>query len=477
MRLTIRIKMFLVLLVSNIVIITSMYFFILASLESGFTGYLDDIELQQLQRVSTQLGDLFKARKTFSFLKQDEQLVRKLEDLLFAGEDLYVDYPETWFEDEAAYFDIPGFYVLDSEKNTVIGHWDEDSELLPVPIEVDGRIVGWVGYSEMEELVDTELFIEAQSRDYLIITAITLLCSALFALGAAYHFEKPVKALAKGTRRLTSGRYDTRVDVRSYDEIGDLTRDFNSLADKLEESERARRKWVEDISHELKTPLTLLSGEIEAVRDGIRPLSEITVDSLGKDIDHLKVLVNDLNDLWRTEMETMSLCKTRTSLLPIIWNSLEKFRQQFDNKKISIDFEDLVNEDVVVYGDSKRLIQLYDNVFQNSLRYTDSGGRLRLSIGIREGYVVTDIQDTEPGVGPSDIQHLFERLYRAEPSRNREFGGSGIGLALCRNIVFAHDGAIHAFASPLGGLGLKIELPLLAEKHRKGKDEAADTRC
>lgn len=471
--------MFLVLVTSNIAIITTMYLFITASLESGYEGYINDIELHQLKRVSTRLGELFQTRNGFTFLQHDQHQVRNLEELLFDQDILFPGYLDEEIEDaeEMEEFpDIPAFFVLDHKKNTIIGLWNKEDEFPLVPIQIDGKTVGWTGFSDMEEIVEGDVFIEAQNQEYLIITAITLLCSALFALGTAYHFEKPVKALAKGTRKLTSGRFDTRVKVQSNDEIGDLTRDFNILADKLEESEQARRKWVEDISHELKTPLTLLAGEIEAVRDGIRPLTDETVTLLGKDIEHLTELVNDLNDLWQTETEALSFCKTETRFQPVIQHCLEKFSKKFAAKNITVDFQSDHSDELVLHGDQKRLIQLYDNIFQNSLRYTDPGGTLQFRISNENDAVITTIQDTKPGVSQADLPHLFERLFRAEPSRNREFGGAGIGLALCKNIVLAHDGLIHAYTSPLGGLGLKIELPL-ADNQKDTKNEAADTRC
>lgn len=457
MRLNIRIKMFLVLLFSNVAIIASMYIFFFVSLESGFNEYVEELEEVQLHGLSLRLGNLYQAKNNFSFLKNDKGIVGALENLLLLE---FGAFPEETNEALETADKSHLFFVLDSDKNAILGDWIEDNDQFISPIHVGEKIVGWVGFQDVDDMFDDEIFIEGQNQDFLIITAITLIFSALFAMAAAYHFEKPVKALAKGTKTLASGRYDIRLEEQSTDEIGDLTRDFNSLADKLEENERARKKWVEDISHELKTPLTLLSGEIEAVQDGVRPFTAATIELLGKDIDHLSTLVNDLNDLWRTETGTMSFSKKKILLIPIVQHCLENFRQQFTAKGLTLEFHTETEEDLKVEGDSSRLMQLYNNLLQNSLRYTNTGGVVRLLIRKDQNDAIINIHDSEPGVDPVDFDRIFDRLYRVEPSRNREFGGAGIGLTISRNIVLAHDGIIRAEASPLGGLGLQITLPL-----------------
>lgn len=459
MRLNIRVKMFLVLLFSNIAIIMAMYSFILISFESGFNTYIDEVEEQQLERLNTRLANLYQINQSFSFLQEDQNLVKILEGLFLFGIEASPEYAVELFDDNQE----PLFVVLDKNKRVVIGQWSRDAESLLLPIRVSGDTVGWLGFSDDEggeEIVEEETFIESQSHEFLIIAVFSVLGSAFFAFITTYYFEKPIKALVKGTEGLASGNYATRVVVQSHDELGDLSANFNKLAGRLEENVRTRQKWVENISHELKTPLALLAGEVEAVQDGVRPLTEQTINLLGKDIEHLTVLISDLDELWQTETGAMTFCKEQVSLHQLLLKSLQKSSKQFAEKDVAVDFHNQAESQLLVDADPKRLTQLFDNILNNSMRYTHPRGRVQVSLEHNTQYGLIRIEDTAPGVADSDLPLLFDRLYRVEQSRNRQYGGAGIGLAVCKNIVEGHGGRLTAAHSAMGGLGIRIELPL-----------------
>ncbi len=145
------------------------------------------------------------------------------------------------------------------------------------------------------------------------------------------------------------------------------------------------------------------------------------------------------------------------TLLKEDMNSLET---DFSRKEIRVDMENRLSTAVFVHGDAERLSQLYRNLLMNSLNYTDSGGRVEVSIDLKAGNLIIDFQDTQPGVPDDALAQLFERLYRVDRSRSRATGGAGLGLAICRNIVEAHTGRMSAQHSPLGGLWIRVELPV-----------------
>ena len=143
----------------------------------------------------------------------------------------------------------------------------------------------------------------------------------------------------------------------------------------------------------------------------------------------------------------------------VIKLSLATLAEEFNEKNIRVTLQTLNGTGHMILADPDRLQQLFTNLLTNSLRYTDEGGELRVNVSHDRGRVAVDFQDSEPGVSDEELPRLFERLYRLESSRNRETGGAGLGLSICRNIVEAHEGTISARRSPIGGLWIKIEFP------------------
>lgn len=234
--------------------------------------------------------------------------------------------------------------------------------------------------------------------------------------------------------------------------------DFNALARTLERNEQMRRSFMADISHELRTPLAILRAEVEALEDGVRPLSREAVGALLKGIETLGKLVDDLNELSLADAGALSYRKSDIDLCAVLRACLQDFAERLTEHHILADAE-LPETPVIVHADERRLQQLFNNLLENALRYTDAGGRIQLRLRERNGQVQIDLQDSPPGVPEEALPHLFERFYRIERSRSRAGGGAGLGLAICRNIIDAHGGSIGARPSPLGGLWVWLRLP------------------
>jgi two-component system sensor histidine kinase BaeS len=270
----------------------------------------------------------------------------------------------------------------------------------------------------------------------------------------------PVKRIAASTHRLATGDYTTRVPASSNDELGRLAEDFNQLALALAKNEQLRRGFMADVSHELRTPLSVLKGELEAIEDGIRPMSLATVQSLQGEVATLGKLVNDLYELSLSDVGALSYRKTRIDVFEVLRSTLPAFRERFAEKSIGLELQLQDEDEAFCHADPDRLRQLFNNVFENAVRYTDAGGKLVVS-GFEDGRMLRlDFHDTKPGVPKEVLPHLFERFYRVESSRNRATGGAGLGLAISRNIVEAHQGSITADASPLGGLWISVSIPI-----------------
>jgi two-component system sensor histidine kinase BaeS len=270
----------------------------------------------------------------------------------------------------------------------------------------------------------------------------------------------PIRNLSQGTQRLIAGKFQTVIPVTSKDELGVLSSNFNSLANTLKENEQARRQWVADISHESRTPLAVLKGEIEALVDGVNQPTTAAIGSLHEESEHLTRLVNDLYELSMSDIGALNYHKTKLNPIQLLTSTLDSYQAECQQKRIKLDVEIDCQPNPVLLADSARLKQLFSNIIKNSLRYTDGPGKLRIESQIEDNRLKVHFKDSSPGVSEAQMGRLFERLYRVESSRNQATGGAGLGLSICQNIVTAHDGSISAEASPLGGVWITINLPL-----------------
>lgn len=359
-------------------------------------------------------------------------------------------------------------FLLDQNKNILIGPNVKMKDLNLYAITVNGKTVGYLGQLPRKKLSDELdlLFVEQQSKAFMFLAFVMVIICVLAGFPIAAHLVKPIKHLSKGTQQLISGHFKTVIPVTSHDELGLLSQNFNILANTLRENEKARQQWIADISHELRTPLAILKGEIEAIQDGIRQASTQAIASLHSEVEHLNHLINDLYELSMSDIGALSYQKTKMNPLSILMSCVKSFQVEFEQKGINLDlkfnFEGTGSRLALV--DSPRLKQLFSNLLKNTLRYTDSPGSLVIEVSYEHSDIIINFKDSSPGVSNDEISSLFERLYRVESSRNRATGGAGLGLAICKNIVVAHEGTITAQASPYGGIWISVSLPLLNSK-------------
>lgn len=354
----------------------------------------------------------------------------------------------------------PRLTLLDAERRLVAGNPLPAGDAAAHPIKSAGRTVGWLvvtPFTELTRTVDVH-FQQRQARAAVLSAAVAIVLAAIAALVLARHLLRPVRALARGTQALAVGRLDTRIEAGTRDELGRLAEDFNLLARTLQRNEQARRELGADIAHELRTPIAVLRGEIEALEDGVRPLGREALASLRQEIALLGKLVDDLHELALSDAGALAYRRESLDLRELLATAVDACRPRFADRGIAIEL-DRGDAPLPVLADPHRLRQLFANLLENSLRYTDPGGRLRIACRAVADTVEVDFQDSAPGVPEAALPRLFERLFRVERSRSRRHGGAGLGLAICRNIAEAHGGRIEARPSPLGGLWVALALP------------------
>jgi two-component system sensor histidine kinase BaeS len=353
-------------------------------------------------------------------------------------------------------------FLLDAGKMPVAGMVSrQDGEHRLLPVIVGDEEVGWLGIASVDNirLPEEEAFIERLGNNLAIGLGIGLAAAALLAWLLARHLSRPVNRVAEGIRALAAGDYGHKLETAGSDEIAQLGDDLNRLSTALGEHEAARKRVMSDIAHELRTPLAIINGELEAMRDGIRPLDTQQLESLHDEVRHLSTLVDDLHNLTMTDAGALAYKMTDVDLEELVQLAVDAFRDSAAQKTISLDYAG-PGKPVGLRGDSQRLRQLLHNLLDNAVRYTDPGGAISVTLEKDQQLARLVISDTAPGASEEECGLMFRRLYRLDASRNRNSGGSGLGLAICQNIVKAHGGQISAGPSPAGGIAMTTLLPL-----------------
>ena len=322
----------------------------------------------------------------------------------------------------------------------------------------DGQVVGWIGFTPMGAVLppDAERFLDRQIRNTVVSLALALVVAAALAFLLARNVSRPVRQVGDTVRDLSRGEYQARARVETRDEIGGLAEHVNQLADTLEKNRTARQRWMADIAHELRTPVTILKGEIEAMADGVRQADERMSASLRDEVDQLSTLIDDLQTLALSDAGALNIHKKSFDLSNLISQCVDSFRDRMAARQITIDLRGA--EDVILSADQPRLRQLLHNLLENSSRYVNEAGQVRVSLTQNQEETELVVEDSGPGLENEHIEHLFERFYRVESSRSRSSGGTGLGLSICKNIVEAHGGSIQATHSVMGGLKIRIIL-------------------
>lgn len=290
-----------------------------------------------------------------------------------------------------------------------------------------------------------------------IISLFILIISSLITYYFLQHLLKPVEELANATRLLAKKDFKARINITRKDELGQLGNDFNLMAARLEGYEAARKQWITDIAHELRTPLSVLQGQIEAMQDGIRPINKDSIAALHREVMYLGKVVNHLHELSAADSAGLSLQKEEVMPVIILEEQIANFSGRFEQNSLTLEKDLEEARHVSIMADPYRIKQIFYNIIENSVRYTDIPGKLRITGHIKDGLLEILFEDSEPGVVEELHGRIFDRMFRVDKSRSRMHGGSGLGLAICKTLTESMDGTIRAYTSQLGGLAIELK--------------------
>jgi two-component system OmpR family sensor kinase/two-component system sensor histidine kinase BaeS len=339
-----------------------------------------------------------------------------------------------------------------------------------IPIEVEGRTVGYLSWQGGMALTaaDETFLVSRLTRAAITAGLIAAGLSLLLALLLSYTLMRPVRELTRAAQRLGERDLSQRVRVSGKDELAELALSFNRMADSLQKAEDNRRALTADIAHELRTPLAVQRANLEALQDGVYPLTPENLAPVLEQNLLLTRLVDDLRTLALADAGQLTLERTPTDLAGLVERVVERFQPQASGRAIALrlDADSLPGAALPLLSvDPQRVEQILSNLLSNALRYTPEGGQIRVAVAagrgsLEDNAVQISVWDSGPGIPQESLPRVFERFYRADRSRSRAEGGSGLGLAIARQLAEAHGGSLAAANHPQGGAVFTLRLPV-----------------
>jgi len=345
--------------------------------------------------------------------------------------------------------------VMADTANVLVGIHLSDSELSSgTPIIVQGHRVGTLLVATLDvPSSPINQFRRSVSMSVLISGGIAGVIALLMGSLLFFQVTLPMRRLSRAAQGIAAGDLSQRV-LTSEDEVGQVARSFNTMAESLQRMEQQRQNMVADIAHELRTPLSVIQGNVEAMLDGVLPASPEELESIHQETILLNRLIGDLRTLSLAEAGQLALDKQPLDLSEMVTRVAEKYRLRAEEQNVALSVQ--VAPNLRVSADAGRIEQALVNLIENALRYgaSDAGGQVTLGARIVPGGVEAWVSDTGPGIAPEDLLHVFERFWRSEKS-----GGSGIGLALVKQLVEAHGGHVSVESTPGQGATFRVVLP------------------
>lgn len=407
------------------------------SADRDFRNFLDQQQSEDRQNVAASLGDYYQINSSWNDLGRGfgKVLSRRGDQGRRGNANLIVA-------------DANGKIVYDDHGNRVGDPLDANQKQQAIPITSNGQTVGYAVFGTPPPLASPEQNFLAQLRNTLLLAGIIAgAFGAALSIALSRTLTAPLANLAHTAHRFAARDWSQRVQVQGAQELAEVATAFNSMADDLQKQEALRRNMIADIAHELRTPLTVMQGNLSAMLDEVYPLDRAEIATLYDETRLLARLVDDLRELALADAGTLPLNLQSVNLRGVLENAAANFAIAADAQNVQVKMlptENLSN----VRADADRVAQVLRNLLANALRHTPAGGTITLGTNALEqvqgqrNFVRVFVRDTGEGISRADLPHVFERFYRADPSRTRASGGTGLGLAIAKAWVQAMGGEI-----------------------------------
>ena len=388
----------------------------------------------------SEFQDLVQPRASFPYPSPDGELSRRPSVIMLVGLDGKVLFP----------YDH-------THPNEIIGQVELKSA---TEVVVDGQTVGYVMASGAIPRRDPfqEQYVRRTNQNLLFAGAGAAVLAILLGVVLARSLTRPLKELKEATQAMAEGQLGLQVPIRTRDELGALAESFNTMSVKLAHENQLRRQMTADIAHDLRTPLSVLSGYIEAMRDGVLKPQPDRFDTMYLEMEHLKLLVEDLRTLSLADAGELSLQPQPVQAGDLLHRAEEFFRHAAALQQVEL-VSQIEPGLPLVTVDAERMVQVLENILSNALRYTPVGGKIELSAAAERDGVRLTVRDNGPGIAAEDLPFIFNRFYRGDKARVDDQGESGLGLAIAKAILEAHGGNISVESEPGQGTTFRIFLP------------------
>jgi two-component system OmpR family sensor kinase/two-component system sensor histidine kinase BaeS len=361
--------------------------------------------------------------------------------------------------------DQTGRIVADPHHVTNGSYLSRSQRTAAVLVQVETQTVGYLLVQDTRSSalpVAAQRFLTTLNQTLWVAGGLAALVALVVGLIFSRSLAAPLQRLAHSSRQIASGALETRVAPAGPTELRMLATAFNEMAHALEAGESQRRTMVADIAHELRTPLSVIQGNLQALLDEVYPLTKSEIATIHTASLGLGRLVDDLRELSLAEAGRLPLRREPLDLAALCAHEVAIFAEAAASRQVPIALHAPAGLPLVS-ADLDRTRQILHNLLSNALRYTPPAGQIQIGLQAGPGVVICTVHDTGSGIDPADLPHVFERFYRADRGRARDTGGSGLGLAIVRQIVLLHGGQIGVQSTPGSGSSFWFSLPNIAE--------------
>jgi signal transduction histidine kinase len=449
-------------------------FFVRQTTESVFRSFIFSGDSEKAKIYATILGDYYAQKRDWRDL---QSFLSEIPQLIFFGLDKRIhgegggappaSYPfatiSALLSDRIAVADMDGIIVADTSGKLLRTVHPPMHLAHGLPIMVNFEKKGTVLVGSMVDSSLTginERFLGSITTS--LVWAILISAGIAFLLGLVFSAQvtRPIAALTDAVKKVAAGDLSVAVKVGGRDEVSELSGSFNAMTGELKRLEEAKKQIIADSAHELRTPVTLIQGTIEAMIDGVYPLDIPTLESVHEETVRLSRLIDMLRELEIIESGKLALSFESVDAVEIVRKAFALFATSAAEKKIALSVEESDPPPPSIDADYLRLSEVVYNIISNSIKYTPAGGRVRVRIqGAGNGSLaLISVDDSGPGIPDEERKRIFERFYRMDKSRSTDLGGSGLGLAIAGEIVKAHGGSIAVADSDLGGASFIVSL-------------------